>query len=118
MKRIHILFALIQLGCVAMLLLMATGCIPKGFFATEETQQIEYYLNIACIVQTLVAVPFVVHRLQRYAVVRLVILFAVIIFALLCYQFTLSTTGLFCAAIAYLTLWYVYVTTVRRHRQL
>ena len=118
MKRIHIAFALLQFFCVVMLLLMATGCIPKGIFATEETRQIEYFLNIACIVQTLVAVPLVVHRLQPHPLVRLYVLFAVINFALLCYQFTLTSTGLFCAAIAYLTLWYVYATIVRRHRQL
>ena len=101
-----------------MLFLMATSSISKGIFATEETQQTTYFLNLACIVQILIVVPLVVHCLQRYAVVRLFVLFAVILFSLLCYQFTLSTTGLLCAAIAYLILWYVYASTLRRHRQL
>lgn len=118
MKRFHVFFAIAQCCCVLMLVLVGTGVIPKGIFSTPETEQIEYMLNIICIIQTLVAVPLVVHRLQKHATLRLLVILGVILYALLCYQFTLSTTGLLCAAIAYLTLWYVYATTLRRHRQL
>ncbi|MCR4613008.1 MAG: hypothetical protein K5778_03295 [Bacteroidaceae bacterium] len=118
MKRFHVCFAIAQCCCVLMLVLIGTGVVPKGIFATPETEQTEYLLNIICIIQTLVAVPLVVHRLQKHATLRLLVILGVILYALLCYQFTLSTTGLLCAAIAYLTLWYVYATTLRRHRQL
>lgn len=118
MKLLHLFFAISQFCCVLMLVFMGTNIIPKGIFATPETEQSEYLLNIVCIVQALAAVPLVIHRLQKHPQVRILVLLGVILYALLCYQFTLRSTGLLCAAISYLTLWYVYATALRRHRQL
>lgn len=118
MKRFRLVFLFAHSCCLLLCQLMSTGTIPKGIFAEAEAQTTAFMLNLLCIVQTLAVVPLVVHRLRRHSLLRLSLPLGVILYALLCYQFTLSTTGLLSAAIAYLTLWYIYATTLRHHRQL
>ena len=118
MKKIGILFCLAHVIHLLFIALGMTGCIPNGVFEEPDAQPIEYALTMAAVVQVLVCVPLAVVWGKKHSLLPLGLLTGVVDYSLLCYYLTLSSTGLLCAAIAYLTLCYAYATTLRHHRQL
>ena len=128
MKQPLLLIVAAHLSILTIFILGQTECLPRGIFACPEQLQAEYIISLVTIILTVSVVlavwyqsPTVSQSRQRRLsglvwVVPAVTL--VIIIDIASYYLTLRTTGLLCAAVAYLMLWYSYATTQRHHRQL
>lgn len=118
MKRHQLCFAAIHLACIIVFLLGQAHCIPSLVFeSASEAQRIEYVLNLVCVIQTM-AVAVAAYYLPSRPVLRMVLLGLVICVDIACFYLIGSSTGLLCAAIAYLILLYCHATTLGHHRKL
>ncbi len=113
----HLLFIAAHISAILMFFFGEKDVIPNGVFAPVEMQQVEYVLSLVCIAMTVASV-LAAYYLSRRPVLCMLLVTLVIIIDIAIYYLTLRSTGLLCAAIAYLSLWYCYATTQRHHRQL
>lgn len=112
------------------------GLIPNGIVA--EKSESEFNINMAVILATLILVPLslklfrlnTTQSLRRYtfddalrtyrvwSVIRLVLMSLASVVGTVAYYLTLNTTGLLCAAVAFLLLWLCFPTASRIHHYL
>lgn len=91
------------------------GWIANGLLADEAGRGAAFYLNMAVILLTIISVPLAYHFRQRGSklLVPLILLSVTALVGIVAYYLTWSNTGLLCAAIVLIMLFYV--TRVRKN---
>ena len=91
------------------------GWIANGYVAGEEDRVVAFYLNMAIVLLTLLSVPLAYRFRQRGSklIVPILLLGITALAGIVVYYLTWSNTGLLCAAIVLIMLFYV--TRVRKN---